>query len=425
MLLILSAVSVFLILIISASATANSVSCISPPVNLVSWWPGDGDAADLVGGNDGLLGGGVSFGTGMVAQAFDFDGIDDYVQVSDDGQGSNLDGFSELTIDAWINPQSLGWSNPNTGGFTSAIVSKYDSSQSTGVSYYLNLENGKLRIAVFESSNPVSFVGMESNDTVPIGVWSHVAGIWRGGAEIELYINGVQVTGVPISEGQTPSTMANNNVSVNIGRIESFSGSNAGPGAYFHGLIDEVDVFNRALSSNEIQTIFNAGSEGKCKSTLNLTPTATSNSDAHQYLPVVLKPLPTPTPTATLPPAPTPTMVPTPRPHLQDGEYLADFGSNGSLWFTVSNNGTIATDAGYSFYHGAPWCGWNTHIFDGSIPINNGLFTFNYTLEDNHIPIYIATMECASVSSIQAACSARDWWINFGPCPVDATASLK
>ena len=34
---------------------------------------------------------------------------------------------------------------------------------------------------------------------------------------------------------------------------------------YFHGLIDEVGLFNRALSESEIQAIYNAGSAGKCK----------------------------------------------------------------------------------------------------------------------------------------------------------------
>ena len=421
--LILVAVSAFLLLAGSISTTANTILCVSPSVNLVSWWPGDGDGGDLVGGNGGLLGEGIGFQAGMVVQAFSLDGIDDFVQVPDNGQGSNLDGFSQLTIDAWINPQSLGWSNPNTGGFTSAIVSKYDSSQPTGVSYYLNLENGKLRMAVFQSSNPVSMAGMESDDTVAIGAWSHIAGIWKGGTEIELYINGVQVSGTPFSEGQAPSLIANNGVPFNIGRIESFSGSYSGPGAYFHGLIDEVDIFDRALSLDEIQAIFNAGSEGKCKGDIVLTPTAISNSP--NYLPVILKPLPTLTPTPTSIPTSTPTPVPTPGPYLHDGEYLANLGGGGSLWFTVSNNGRLASEAGYSFYHGAPWCGWSTHLFDGTIAINNGVFTFNEVLEDNHIPIYFATLECSSISFTRATCSARDWWIQFGPCTVTGTASLR
>jgi hypothetical protein len=40
----------------------------------VSWWPGDGNANDIVDGNDGTLQGGVTFATGKVEQAFSFDG---------------------------------------------------------------------------------------------------------------------------------------------------------------------------------------------------------------------------------------------------------------------------------------------------------------------------------------------------------------
>jgi hypothetical protein len=147
------------------------------------------------------------------------------------------------------------------------IVGKYDSTQATGVSYYLGLKNGKLRMGVFESVTPASWAGIESESEIEAGVWSHVAGIWKGGAEFELYVNGAQITGTPLAEGPTPSAMANNSVPVNIGRAESFSGSFVGPAAYFSGLIDEVEIFDRALSASEIEAIFNAGSAGKCKIT--------------------------------------------------------------------------------------------------------------------------------------------------------------
>ena len=64
-----------------------------PPLNLVSWWPGDGDAADIQGGNNGTLQGGAAFAPGMVDQAFSLDGVDDFVSApftypeSTEGQG--------------------------------------------------------------------------------------------------------------------------------------------------------------------------------------------------------------------------------------------------------------------------------------------------------------------------------------------------
>src|SRR5262249_47652088 len=50
--------------------------CLPPPAGLVSWWPGDGNTDDVVGGNIGTALGGVTFGAGEVGQAFNFNGID-------------------------------------------------------------------------------------------------------------------------------------------------------------------------------------------------------------------------------------------------------------------------------------------------------------------------------------------------------------
>src|ERR1039458_325404 len=56
-------------------------NCASPPSGLVSWWRGEGDCLDQVGGNNGTLQSGASFGIGLVGQAFSFDGANGYVKV--------------------------------------------------------------------------------------------------------------------------------------------------------------------------------------------------------------------------------------------------------------------------------------------------------------------------------------------------------
>lgn len=55
--------------------------CVAPPTGLVSWWPGDGTAIDIVGNNHGILQNGATFAPGMVGLAFSLDGTDDYVSV--------------------------------------------------------------------------------------------------------------------------------------------------------------------------------------------------------------------------------------------------------------------------------------------------------------------------------------------------------
>ncbi len=56
---------------------AKAQSCFQPPPSLVSWWPGEGDANDRWGGNDGTPHNGAAFTSGKVGQAFRFDGLDD------------------------------------------------------------------------------------------------------------------------------------------------------------------------------------------------------------------------------------------------------------------------------------------------------------------------------------------------------------
>src|SRR4051812_4127889 len=79
-----------------------AVLLLAPPVasasTLLHWWKADGDAADLVGANNGTLAGNSAFVTGRDGQAFSFDGDDDYVTIPDDPSHYPPGSF---TVDAW------------------------------------------------------------------------------------------------------------------------------------------------------------------------------------------------------------------------------------------------------------------------------------------------------------------------------------
>src|SRR5205807_2136769 len=92
--------------------------------------------------------------------------------------------------------------------------------------------------------------------TPTLGVWYHVAYTFDGSTHT-LYVDGQQV-----ASGANTRVPAYDNADFSIG-AEIENGSRA---LYFDGKIDELEIFSRALSASEIQSIFNAGSEGKCKS---------------------------------------------------------------------------------------------------------------------------------------------------------------
>ena len=74
---------------------------------MVSWWPGDGNANDIQGGNNGTLQNGATFAAGKVGQAFNLDGVAAYVSVPSD---SSLNvGTGDFSIDAWIKTSASGF----------------------------------------------------------------------------------------------------------------------------------------------------------------------------------------------------------------------------------------------------------------------------------------------------------------------------
>ena len=248
----LSFVSLLVLILFTYEATlgrgvAEAQSCVSPPAGLVSWWPGDGNAQDIVGSNDGTLENGATFASGHVGQGFSFDGVDADVLI---GNPTNLKLTDELTIDAWINPNDL------SEGQLAAIVAKWGQSSSLD-SYWLGIrkQGGVIEVAgAIGVSAAVQNLGFFGGDILA-NTWSHVAMTYDNvtGANI-LYLNGQRAAIRTMLGGIFASDK-----NVVIGR--------QGPVAPrpFPGLIDEVGIFNRALSDAEIQAIYDAGSAGKCK----------------------------------------------------------------------------------------------------------------------------------------------------------------
>jgi len=85
--------------------------CVAPPAGMVSWWPGDGNANDIVGSNNGVLQGTIVFTAGEVDQAFGIPATSDYVEVANAanlnfGSPKPAGSGGDLSIDAWIETRS-------------------------------------------------------------------------------------------------------------------------------------------------------------------------------------------------------------------------------------------------------------------------------------------------------------------------------
>lgn len=222
--------------------------CTEPPSGLVAWWTGNGTANDALGQNDGTLQNGATFAPGKVGQAFKLDGEDDYVTL---GVLPELKGAKSLTIVAWINMADYS----NSVG---SIVGKWNSFPANNDnSFLLDAEVKKGRFALNFDDSTGEY--LEANTQIPTNEWLHIAATWRSsdGAAV-IYKNGIPDGQLTIGAGKT--LRYHENYPAVIGEF----GVIRGTPYKFHGLIDEVAIFNRALSALEVQSIYNAGSVGMC-----------------------------------------------------------------------------------------------------------------------------------------------------------------
>jgi hypothetical protein len=221
-------------------------TCVLPLPGLVSWWTGDGNALDGFNVNDGILHGGLEFTPGLVGQAFNFDGVNDYVSLTA-SSSLNVGTSNGFTFECWVKPNSV--ESPqfiaewNGGG--GAIGVHFMHSYAGSGALYANL--------VDVSGN--NHIIASAPGLLSTGVFHHVAVTYdKTSGTANLFCDGMPVASVSMG-GFAPQT----GYPLYLGT--RFSGS--GTGSYLIGLLDEASLYNRALSAAEILSIFNAGSTGK------------------------------------------------------------------------------------------------------------------------------------------------------------------
>jgi Concanavalin A-like lectin/glucanases superfamily len=211
----------------------------------VAYWmldEGTGPTAnDYVGNNDGTVIGPV-WTTGQVGGALSFDGFDDYVDL---GNNSSLEFGYPITISAWINLDRL---NDNAIVATDANPSCY-----SGV--WLQVNNGLLEVAFGDGSGAGASTrrSKKASTALQIDTWYHVAGVIRGAIDMDIYINGVNDGGIYSGSGGN----------VAFSSANAAIGKNAPWDLFFQGLIDEVAIYDKALSAYEIQQQYFAGLSGE------------------------------------------------------------------------------------------------------------------------------------------------------------------
>jgi hypothetical protein len=192
---------------------------------------------------NGVISGAARVLVGKIGHALSFDGFNDWVTVTD-VTASKIDLGTGMTLEAWVNPTSM-------SGWETVLMKERGAAGAGLLSYALYAHDGAPEALGF--AGPAGYirpagatatdqgVRQASHTPIPLNAWTHIATTYDG-ANQRLYINGALVA----SRAQT-GTMVVSNGSLRIG-------GNNSSGEFFNGLIDEVRIYNRALSAAEIAT---------------------------------------------------------------------------------------------------------------------------------------------------------------------------
>lgn len=230
--------------------------CLPPPAGMVAWWAGDNNARDIAGSADGTLLHGTDFGPGLVAPAFHFDGIDDMVDIGNPAAVQLSAGT--FTVSTWVNFDAL--SHPpgiNPGGPPGdmMMINKMVPGGPNEDGWFLIKQDDNHFWFSFgapgNGAQPHVPTTVRSTTVATTGAWYLVAGVLDA-TTFSVYVNGV----LEASKAR-PAFVDTQTANLTLGAHPGYGRVN--------GFMDEVQLYNRALTAAEIQAIFEAGSAGLCK----------------------------------------------------------------------------------------------------------------------------------------------------------------
>ncbi|MBU6389917.1 hypothetical protein KGQ31_00010 [Patescibacteria group bacterium] len=242
--------------------TTNCTSGLS--CGLVGWWTFDGKdtnwatgiTQDISGnGNNGQM---INMSTttspvaGKVGQALAFNGTNQYVN---NGYFTNIDNQNALTISAWIKVKSFSDYEAIFSKYASSATLRYEVTLAGAGLYGVGTNNKNILWSIGNGSG--SSYGYTTSNLLSANSWFHIVTVYNGSGSTDsdkakIYINGVQQT-VAFSGTAIPSA------GPNIGNVNATIGERNNGSIYWNGSIDDLRVYNRALSAGEVQQLYNMG----------------------------------------------------------------------------------------------------------------------------------------------------------------------
>lgn len=219
----------------AAADAGHDAGCTVIP-GLVAWWRGENDANDELGNSNGTWSGGSAYVAGASGQAFSLNqGGGSFVTIPD---APGLELQVPFSISAWVN---LPVANASL-----RMVDKLTNGVNDG--YLLDVAN---------NSQP-RFIGgpsyMQSPGSLTPNTWHHVAAVFESLTSRWIYVDGAPSVQMTAAVATGPSKPA----------VPLHFGANTDGTATYPGALDEVALYNRALTAAEVKSIYDRGSLSLC-----------------------------------------------------------------------------------------------------------------------------------------------------------------
>ncbi len=252
------------------------LSGVAAPAGLAIWMTGNGTVNSSAGNATADLRNGASFGPGLVGQAFQFDGSDDFAVITNTPPSLP----AAVSVEFWINSATTLNTQTTFVPFFVMLDETADfATTARGLDFYY--ENGSVKFAVAQQQQTpaggtvASTVRSVASHPVVLAsnTWYHVAGTFNGGVQ-RLYYNGRMVTALsnlnsiaytasPILLGACRNTAVSGGGTATTRPTAGRNTQIAAGGAFFSGALDEVSIYGAALSGETVSRIYSQSALGK------------------------------------------------------------------------------------------------------------------------------------------------------------------
>jgi uncharacterized protein (TIGR02145 family) len=243
--------SVLTLFCLWALTTYSQIPDYVPTDGLVGWWPFNGNATDESGnGNDGTVNGAelTEDRNGEANKAYSFDGIDDFITCAN---FSAIFGQTNRTYVFWLKCSQ----NSPGGWVISTGPELFNEGGACAAGYHIDAKITNADCGFQGIGVGINCSQRRIQTIVNDNLWKHVVVLYDGSgiSNTKVYINGNLVNSLYCNDGTDiynfPNTLSINGLSFGK-RNDNYTGT------YFSGLLDDIGIWNRALTEEEIQQLY-------------------------------------------------------------------------------------------------------------------------------------------------------------------------